>query len=615
MRSNADRPLRSPLPWLGGLLVLYLLLPIAALLPEIHAGTWVGLTAGSVLSALLVSLASATVSAAVIALTGIPLAYLLARGRGRWLGVLSVLVQLPLAIPPLVAGIMLLFLVGPYSLLGGLTGGALTDSFAGIVLAQTFVASPFLIVAARSAFADVAPSIEGVAATLGHRPWSRFLRVALPIAWPAIRAGLLLSWVRAFGEFGATVMVSFHPYSLPVYTYVNFGSTGLATTLAPIVAALVAAVTVLGLSLWRGPNRAKPKMARAIPPPARPKGSDRAERLTFRIDRRLGNFHLDVGYGGEGRHLVILGPSGSGKSLTLRHLAGLEREGRTEVRLGGRELDLLPPEERHVGYVPQDFALFPHLPAWAQAIFGVGADGGVAAYWMERLGIAVLGDRLPEQLSGGQRQRVAVVRALAPSPPVLLLDEPFSALDAPVRHRARRQLRELEREIGVTTVIVTHDPEEAAILADHVIILTDGHVLQSGPVGQVFSQPNSGEAARLLGIPNVFRGRIAGERSIAAGGVEIPVGKVPGKVGDVVTWAVRAESITLGEAGPIRGSVRDSVDLGGLTELRVEIGSGTELTVRTAGKAPAVGTTCWINMDAASIAVWSEGREADFESP
>src|SRR5208283_5377263 len=143
------------------------------------------------------------------------------------------------AMPPLAGGILLLFLVGPYTPLGRLTGGALTDSFTGVVLAQTFVAAPFLIVAARSAFAAVDPSLEGVAATLGHRPWARFWRVSLPVAWPGIRPGLFLAWVRAFGEFGATAMVAYHPYSLPVFTYVQFGSTGLADTLAPVSLAAV----------------------------------------------------------------------------------------------------------------------------------------------------------------------------------------------------------------------------------------------------------------------------------------------------------------------------------------------------------------------------------------
>ena len=607
---------RGPLPYLGGLLVLYLLLPIVALLPQIHSSIWSQVATPGVLSALAVSAGSATVSAAVIALTGIPLAYLLARGRARWARMIEVLVQLPLAVPPLVSGILLLLLVGPYSFLGQLFNGGLTDSFTGIVLAQTFVASPFLIVAARSAFAALSPSLDGVAATLGRRTVDRFLHVALPMAWPAIRAGLLLSWLRAFGEFGATVMVSFHPYSLPVYTYVNFGSTGLGATLAPMVTALAAAGIVLALSLTsreRGQRRTAPE-AKEPPREARPAplyGRD----LAFSIQRDLGSFRLEVEYRGRGRRLAILGPSGSGKSLTLRHIAGLEREGATHVELGGRVLSRLDPEDRNIGYVPQDFALLPHLTAWEQATFAAHSDGAVAAYWLERLGLSGITDHRPSELSGGQQQRVAIARALAATPSLLLLDEPFSALDAPVRVRARRQLREVQREIGITTVLVTHDPEEAAMLGDHVLILRDGRVLQSGPIERVFAHPASGEAARLLGIPNVLPGRVSSERSLRAGGVEIPVANAPGSVGDSVTWAVRAESVTVTDMGAIEGAVRDSVDLGALTELRVEIGDGVELTVRTVGEAPAVGMPCRIAIDPEAVAIWAGGLEAGSESP
>ncbi|MGH9103664.1 MAG: molybdate ABC transporter permease subunit, partial [Acidimicrobiales bacterium] len=240
-------PWRGPLPLLGGLLALYLLVPIVALLPRLGQARF---GAPGLASALGVSALTATISCGLIALGGIPLAYLLAQARGTASRVLGVAVQLPLALPPLVSGILLVELVGPYGPVGRLFGGSLTDTLTGIVLAQTFVAAPFLVVAARSAFATVDPSLEEVAATLGHRHWARFWLVSLPLAASGIRAGLLLSWLRAFGEFGATVILAYHPYSLPVFTFVQFTGTGLQATLAPTAVALGAAGAVLALASW-----------------------------------------------------------------------------------------------------------------------------------------------------------------------------------------------------------------------------------------------------------------------------------------------------------------------------------------------------------------------------
>ncbi len=190
-----------------------------------------------------------------VAVLGVPLAWLLAQNRGPMWDVIGVAVQLPLALPPLMGGILLIQIVGPYTFLGRLFGGNLTDTRTAIVLAQTFVSAPFLVISARSAFATVDPGLIDVAATLGHGGWSRFRRVSLPVAAPGIRAGLLLTWLRAFGEFGATIILAYHPYSLPVFTFVQFSSTGLPSSLPPTGVAIGAAALVLALTAWR-PGRA-----------------------------------------------------------------------------------------------------------------------------------------------------------------------------------------------------------------------------------------------------------------------------------------------------------------------------------------------------------------------
>jgi molybdate transport system permease protein len=596
---------------LGGLLVLYLLAPIVVLL--VHLPSSGSFSAPGLWSALWISVLTASISAAIIALLGIPLAWALANGRSRAWDVVGVAVQLPLALPPLMSGILLIEVVGPYTLIGRLTNGQLTDTTAGIVIAQTFVSAPFLIVAARSAFSTIDPALFEVAATLGHSRWSRFRRIGLPLAGAGIRAGLLLSWLRAFGEFGATVILAYHPYSLPVFTWVQFSSTGLPTALPPTAAALAAAAVVLALARWR-PGRwvwdrlaSRPDhwVTHPLPPIAALDESPPAGALTFEVAAHVGSFALSLRQERPVRHLAILGPSGAGKSLTLRALAGLRGTHAGRVRLGERELGDLPAEERHVGWVPQELALLPHLDVWKQVTFGSRAEPGLANSWLERLGLSELRDRLPHELSGGQRQRVALARALATRPPLLLLDEPFSSLDAPVRDRLRRELRELQRELPVTTVLVTHDPQEAALLADDVVVLSEGHAIQTGRRDEVFARPASPEVAQLLGIENLRGGRIRSPGWLDASGTALEVDDPGLPDGTEVVWCVRPQHVVLGGSGAYGAAVRDVADLGAWREVAVELEGGLSLTAQTMdGHALAAGEPCRVAIAPEHVTLW-----------
>ncbi|HET9016605.1 MAG TPA: ATP-binding cassette domain-containing protein [Thermomicrobiaceae bacterium] len=596
---------------LGGLLALYLLVPIVALLPRLGQAQFDAPGLGSALG---VSALSATISSALIALGGIPLAYLLARARGRWADMLGVAVQLPLALPPLMSGILLIELVGPYSPAGRLFGGNLTDSLVGIVLAQTFVAAPFLIVAARSAFATVDPALLDVAATLGHHHWSRFRRISLPLAAPGIRAGLLLAWLRAFGEFGATVILAYHPYSLPVYTFVQFTGTGLDSTLAPTAAAVGAAATVLllvNVNWWPGRRPARRgRQADAAAPPA---GAHRAAPVGIDVAARVGSFELQLAHAGQASHLALLGPSGAGKSVTLRALAGLLGPDAGQVRLGADELGRLAPEVRPIGYVPQDAALFPHLTVWQQVLFGTDADPGLATWWLGRLGLAGLEDRLPGQLSGGQRQRVALARALVRRPRLLLLDEPFSALDTPVREELRRELRALQRETGVATVLVTHDPREAAFLAEEIVVLEAGRGLQSGSRAEVFGHPATPVVARLLGMADLRPGRLVRHDLLDTGRGQLAVAAPDLPEGAAVTWGVWPERLEVvadadrsDDALRYPAVVLDVVDYGARREALVRLDDGLDLTGRVAGGAAVVpGARCWVRVPLDAVGVWA----------
>lgn len=557
-------------------------------------------------SALLTSLFTATISAAVIALLGIPLAYALSRRRSLAARTLTALVALPLALPPLMSGLLLLYVVGPHTLAGRLFGGDLTETRAGIVLAQTFVAAPFLVIAARAAFAAVDPALEDVAASLGHGRLARFARVAIPAALPGIGAGLLLAWLRSFGEFGATVILAYHPYSLPVLTFVRFDATGLPATVLPIALALAAALAVLLLAQIALPRRRPQHAASAAPAPQR---QTSAAALDFALAKRLGAFSLEVAHRASSPRLALLGPSGAGKTLTLRLLAGLiGSAGDGHVLAGERTLHTLPAERREIGYVPQQAALLPRRTVWRQVMFGVRARPELAAWWLERLGLAGLESRYPEELSGGQQRRVAIARALATEPRVLLLDEPFTGLDAPIRDRLRRELRRLQREANLSTVIVTHDPEEAALLADEIVVLGDGRVLQAGSRRQVFRAPGSPQIAGVLGIANAHRGHVSGPGLLASEGVEIraPTGALAR--GAEVVWCVRPERISLSPAGLYQATVIDDVDLGAVRELTVSLGGTLELTLRTdrvdEAEGLAIGAPLQVDLASEDIAVW-----------
>ncbi len=595
---------RTPLPWLAALIAAYLLVPIGAFLVRLVRAEG-GYVEPGLASALAVSAVTASVSAVVIALLGVPLAYLLARARSRISDLVGVLVALPLALPPLMSGILLIYLVGYYTPLGRaarLFGVDLTNSLVGIVLAQVFVAAPFLIVAARSAFAALDPALDDVAATLGHGRWARFTRVALPGALPGIGAGLLLAWLRAFGEFGATVVLAYHPYSLPVYLYVQFGSTGLPATLAPVGAGLGAAFAVLALA-YLAPRLRRPYARPRLPEPRAPSQAA-AGGLAFRVEVSVDSFDLRLAYSGGGQRLAILGPSGAGKTLTLRALAGLLAPDHGQVRLGARVLTGLPPEHRGLGYVPQDPTLLPRLPVWRQVTFGVDADPALAAYWVRRLHLEGLEARLPHELSGGQRRRVAVARALAHQPSLLLLDEPFTALDVPIRDELRRELRSLQRDTGVATVLVTHDPEEAALLADDVLLVAGGALVQAGDQPSVYGSPANPLAAHLLGIRNLATGRIGGPGVVVSHGLRLPVPDPDLPYGTPVTWCIRPEHIHPDPEGhPAR--VVDAVDLGGLHEAVFAVGDGLRLTIRTVTPRPLTpGADIAVALPPSAITTW-----------
>lgn len=248
---------------------------------------------------------------------------------------------------------------------------------------------------------------------------------------------------------------------------------------------------------------------------------------TFDTFRAVRDVSLDIE---SGELLALLGPSGSGKTTILRMVAGLEYSDGGRIFFGEEDATNIPVRDRGVGFVFQHYALFPHMTIHENIAFGMKVSKvkrdkvAIHARVNELLNLVKLdglGDRFPAQISGGQRQRVALARALSVDPKVLLLDEPFGALDANVRRDLRRWLREIHNSLGITTIFVTHDQEEALDLADRVVILNQGEIVQQGTPKEVCRQPNSSFVMRFLGDANRVSGVARGGK-VYVGGNELP---------------------------------------------------------------------------------------------
>jgi sulfate transport system ATP-binding protein len=310
---------------------------------------------------------------------------------------------------------------------------------------------------------------------------------------------------------------------------------------------------------------------------------------------------LDIG---DGEFFVLLGPSGSGKSTLLRAIAGLTGVDHGRIALHGHDVTHVAARKRGVGLVFQNYALFRHMTVADNIEFALRVRHVRARRRRERrqellrlVSLEGMDDRLPAQLSGGQQQRVAVARALAHEPEVLLLDEPFGALDAKIREELRRTIRQVQRELGITTVLVTHDQEEAFAMADRIGIMNLGRLLESGAPHQLYTRPATRFVATFLGAANLFLARSGADGIHVGAAILSPGEQPPGAREHEVVAVVRPEEVavaaTRAELGPgfvAQGVVDELVFTGALERLRVRLenGAAAPLLATTDGAA----TTC-----------------------
>ena len=313
--------------------------------------------------------------------------------------------------------------------------------------------------------------------------------------------------------------------------------------------------------------------------------------LAYGSNQVLNGITLDIK---PGEFFALLGPSGCGKTTLLRLIAGFAQADRGRVIVGGQEISQLPPWRRDVGMVFQSYALWPHMTVARNVAFGLeerrvpkAEIARRVAAALDLVGLAPLADRRPSQLSGGQQQRVALARTLAVEPKIVLLDEPLSNLDAKLRVQVRRELRDLQQRLGLTTILVTHDQEEANTICDRVAVMDAGIVQQVGPPTELYESPANLFVANFLGTANIVEGKLSGTGAArvfeAAGGLRIPVAP-DAAAPDGARMVFRPQDVALtaiaatGSAAQIPGKIAYREFLGANVRYGVRIGA-TEVLV------------------------------------
>jgi putative spermidine/putrescine transport system ATP-binding protein len=298
------------------------------------------------------------------------------------------------------------------------------------------------------------------------------------------------------------------------------------------------------------------------------------------------DFNLSVE---RGELVTFLGPSGCGKTTTLRMIAGFETPTEGSIRIDGRDVTHLSARRRAIGMVFQAYALFPNMTVERNIAFGLKVAGRPAAEinarvdeMLKLIKLPHLGGRFPHQLSGGQQQRVSLARALAPSPQILLLDEPLSALDARIRAGLREDIRALQRKLGITTVFVTHDQEEALSISDRVVVMNEGAIEQIGSPSDIYNRPRTRFVASFVGSLNMLQGVVvdSAQGAIRVGDTTLRArGAIEGaKAGETRALALRPEALSLGlpadGANALCGVVEDLTFLGATVRLRLRLDQG-----------------------------------------
>lgn len=483
-----------------------------------------------------ISLKTASIATLITFFLGIIAARWMMGYRRIGKGLIDGILTSPLVLPPTVVGFLLLLLLGKNGLLGKILDQLNIDiifTWYATVIAATVVAFPLMYKTALGAFKQIDPNLISCAKTLGASEWRVFWHIILPLAKPGLISGVLLSFARALGEFGATLMLA---GSIPGKTQTIPIAIFFAAEGGAMDQALVWVLLILAISLsvmiaveyysddgWTTKKRKRRRGSVTKPSNLSPNPaffsisqSNFAPELIVELHKHLSDFDLNISFNANKQPLGILGASGSGKSMTLRCIAGLEKPDRGRIILNDRTLFdserkiNLPVSKRRIGLLFQNYALFPHLTVAQNIAFGLPKGSKLkikqeVKSCLEAIQLAGIGDRYPHELSGGQQQRVALARALASRPDILLLDEPFSALDTYLRDQLEKLLRVSLIDYSGVTLFVTHNLEEAYRVCSNLLVIDQGKIISKGTKQEIFEHPQSARAAQVTGCKNFSR--------------------------------------------------------------------------------------------------------------
>jgi molybdate transport system permease protein len=506
------------------------------------------------LSPLWISLKVSLLATVFTFFAGIAVAYWMLGYQGKRKSLLEGMLVSPLILPPTVVGFLLLLIFGKNGPLGSLfmpINLSVVFTWYGAVLTATIVSFPLMYRTALGAFEQIDSNLLAVARTLGASEWTVLHRIILPLALPGVLAGAVLAFARALGEFGATLMLAGNipgqtqTIPMAIYFAVEAGAMNEAGFWVMMIM-LISLSAIITVNLWQEQrqkrrsrqqglldhpsvlNRSVALSAEIVSsqyPNASLKG---LTGLVVNLQKQLPNFDLNLAFQVTESTLGILGGSGAGKSMLMRCLAGMETPTKGRIVLNGRVLfDAnrrinVPSRDRRIGFLVQNYALFPHMTVAQNVAFGLPKSLSVSEMrqrviaQLEAVQLQGYGDRYPNQLSGGQQQRVALARALANEPELILLDEPFSALDTHLRSQMEQAMIARLRSFNGVSLFVTHNLEEAYRVCEDLLVLEDGQALAHGSKYDIFERPGILGVAQLTGCKNISPATAITEHEILA---------------------------------------------------------------------------------------------------
>jgi molybdate transport system permease protein len=504
------------------------------------------------LSPLWISLKVSLLATVVTFFVGLAVAYWMLGYRGKGRSLLEGLFISPLILPPTVVGFLLLLFFGKHGPAGKLLLAfdfSVVFTWYGAAITATVVSFPLMYRTTLGAFEQIDGNLLAVARTLGASEWTVFRRIMLPLALPGVIAGAVLAFARALGEFGATLMLAGNipgqtqTIPMAIYFAVEAGAMNEAWFWA-VVIMLISLSSISVVNFWQerqkkrrirfGSSETPASLTRkaiAHIPIAPPRQSDsspnRVSGLIVNVQKQLASFDLNLAFSVTEATLGILGGSGAGKSMLLRCLAGMERPTNGQIVLNGRILFdengiNVPSRDRRIGFLVQNYALFPNMTVAKNIAFGLPKTLSAhetrqrVADQLAAVQLQGYGDRYPSQLSGGQQQRVALARALASEPELLLLDEPFSALDTHLRSQIEQEMITRLRSFNGVSLFVTHNLEEAYRVCQDLLVLEQGHALASGSKYDIFERPGLLGVAQLTGCKNLSAAQVIAEQEVFA---------------------------------------------------------------------------------------------------